>query len=100
MVRPPRTTESVLWRPALFRFVVLALLLTGLVNGALPAQEPAPAPNIAGAFRQFLRTDMDQLGKLLTLRDETCQQLEREPENTEKHAYCQKVVDALTQQIE
>jgi hypothetical protein len=82
------------------RFAALALLLTGPGNAALPAQEPAPASNLAGAFRRFLRADMETLGQLVTLRDQTKNRLEHEPEGTQKHAYYQKVVDALAMQIE
>jgi hypothetical protein len=100
MRRNHRTIGSVQWLPALLPFAVLVLLLNGLINGALPAQEPAPSTNLAGAVCQFLRTDMDTLGQLVTLRDETRKRLEHEPENTEEHAYDQKVMDALTTQIE
>ena len=101
MLRHPCTFSSLLLRPSLLRPAVLTILLAGFVNLAAPAQitTPPPRSNIAEAFRQFLRSDMDALGKLVKLKNDTAKMIDGKPENKDKNAYYQKVVDSLTPRI-
>jgi HEAT repeats len=98
MLRPYHPSGSVLGR-TLLRPAVFAVVLAGFVASTLPAQSPTPTPNTGDAFRQFLRVDMDALGKLVKFKNETTKMIDNKPESKEKNAYYQGVVDALTPRI-
>lgn len=96
-----RLSETFLARPSFRRFAVFAVVLGAFLKlgNSAPAAEPLP-PNTVEEFRQFLDTDLDKLGKLDVLKNDTEKRLSATADDKKQAKdYYTKVVDSLNSQI-